>query len=106
MIVHRNAVPGKQTSQPAAVDTLTDKPYRMQSILESPLLGLTIDEILHNPQFVVRARFKSPGVVENISIVICKDEFVLDVMHAALHRQDTHDQPSQTNTSLRLPNLH
>jgi hypothetical protein len=40
---------------------------------------------LYRFQFVFTARLKSPGVVENIAIVVCEDEFVIDVVLATLH---------------------
>jgi len=40
---------------------------------------------LHNPQLFFFARFNSARVMENISIVVCEGEFVVDVMLATLY---------------------
>jgi hypothetical protein len=37
--------------------------------------------------------------VENISIMVCENELVLDVMLATLWKQEPHDQPSMTRIS-------
>jgi hypothetical protein len=39
---------------------------------------------LNNLQLFFTAGFESAGVVENISVVVSEDEFVLDVMPATL----------------------
>jgi len=39
---------------------------------------------LHRIQLVFTAGLKSTGVVENIAIVVCEDEFVVDVVLATL----------------------
>jgi hypothetical protein len=59
---------------------------------------------LHDLQLVVTASLESARVVENITFMIRKDEFVLDVVLATLHKQIVHDQLSLTGTS--LPDLH
>jgi hypothetical protein len=56
----------------------------MQSILQSPLVRLTIDKLLHDLQFVFAASFKSTGVVEHITAMICKDELIVDTVLATL----------------------
>ena len=43
------------------------------------------------------------GVVKNITIVICEDKFVLNVMFTTLYKRDPHDQPSLIK--IRLSNL-
>jgi hypothetical protein len=42
------------------------------------------DKLLHNLQFFIIACLESAVVVENISVVIREDEFVLNIMHATL----------------------
>ena len=66
------------------VDTQKNKPYCMQSIFQPPLLRLATYKILHNPQLFLTARLESAGVVENITFMICEDEFVLDVVFTTL----------------------
>jgi len=39
---------------------------------------------MHNLQLHFIPSFKSSGVVENITIVLCKGDFVLDVVQATL----------------------
>jgi hypothetical protein len=68
----------------ATVSAERDEPYCVQSILQFPLPRLSTDELLHCLQLVFAARLESTGVVENISLVIRKDKFVLDVVQAAL----------------------
>src|SRR6267142_2851609 len=63
--------------------TEMNKPYRVQSLRQLPLLRHTTDKILHNLQL----RFippKSLGDVENITIELCEGNFVLDVGQATL----------------------
>ena len=60
------------------------EPYRVQSILQSFLPRLATDKILHKLQLVFASSLESTGVVENITGVICEDEFVLDVVLATL----------------------
>ena|SRR6266850_347847 len=64
--------------------TKRNKPYRVQSILQSFLLRLAMDKILHNLQLGSHASLESARVVENITGVICEDEFVFDVVLATL----------------------
>jgi hypothetical protein len=68
----------------ATVDTQGNKPYRMQSIRQSPRLRLTTDEILDDLQLILTATLKSAGIVKNITLMCRENEFVLDVVHAAL----------------------
>jgi len=56
----------------------------MQSIFQSHLLGFAFDKLLYSLQLVFTARLKSAGVVENIAIVVCEDEFVVDLVLATL----------------------
>ena len=56
----------------------------MQPILQSLRPRLASDKPLDSLQFFVTARLKSAGVVENISIVICKYEFILNIVMATL----------------------
>jgi hypothetical protein len=75
--------------------TKRNQPYRVQFIVQWPLLRIT-DEILNNLQLFHPACFKSAGVVENISFITREDEFVLDVVLATLYKNDPHDQLSLT----------
>ena len=56
----------------------------MQSIFQSLLLRLAFDKSLYSHQFAFTARLKSTGVMENVAIVVRKDEFVVDVVFATL----------------------
>ena len=56
----------------------------MQSIPQLFLLWLAFDEFLYNFQFVFAARLKSAGVVKNVAIMVCEDEFVIDVVFTTL----------------------
>ena len=56
----------------------------MQPILQSLRPRLASDKPLDSLQFFVTARLKSAGVVENISIVIRKYEFILNIVMATL----------------------
>jgi len=56
----------------------------MQSIFQSFLLRLAFDKFLYSLQLVFTACLKSPGVMENIAIVVREDEFVVDVVLATL----------------------
>jgi hypothetical protein len=62
------------------------EPYRVQSILQSPLSRPTKDEILYNHELLFIPALKSAWVVENVTVVAWKDEFVLDVMFATLRK--------------------
>ena len=75
----------------------------MQSILQLALSRLTTDKVLHDLELVFPTSFKSTGVVENITAMAWKNQFVLDVMAATLHKQELYNQPSETRIS---PNLH
>jgi hypothetical protein len=61
-----------------------NKPYRVQSLRQSPLLRPTTDKILHNLQLCLITSLESSGVVENVTIVLGKGDFVLDVVQATL----------------------
>jgi hypothetical protein len=52
----------------------------MQSIVQSLLLGLTTDKLLHDLQLFFSAGFESARVVENITGVALEDQFVIDLM--------------------------
>ena len=58
------------------------------------------DKILHNLNLPCTACLESAGVVENISIMVCEHELVLDVMLATLYKQEPHDQPFPIMISL------
>ena len=56
----------------------------MQPILQSLLPRLASDKFLDSFQLVSSACLKSAGVVENVSIVVREDEFILNVVKAML----------------------
>ena len=56
----------------------------MQPILQSLLPRLASDKFLDSLQLVLTARLKSAGVVENISLMVREDEFILNVVAATL----------------------
>jgi len=56
----------------------------MQPVPQSSLPRLASDKFLDSLQFVFTARLKSAGVVENVSIVVREDEFILNVVMATL----------------------
>ena len=56
----------------------------MQPIPQSLLPRLASDKFLDSLEFVFTARLKSAGVVKNISMMVCEDEFILNVMVATL----------------------
>jgi len=58
----------------------------MQSLIQLTLLGPTTDKFLHDLHLHFFSGFESTGVVENITGVICKSEFVLDIMFASLRK--------------------
>jgi hypothetical protein len=64
--------------------TETSIPYCVQSLRQLPLFRPTTDKILHNLQLHFIPNFKSSEVVENIAIVLCKGNFILDVVRAML----------------------
>ena len=56
----------------------------MQSILQPPLLRPTTDKRLHGLQLLFTACLESAGVVEDISFMIRKNDFVLNVVQTML----------------------
>jgi hypothetical protein len=56
----------------------------MQSVAQSLLARPTSDKTLYNPQFVFGAGLKSTGVMENVTLMVREDDFVLYVMQATL----------------------
>ena len=56
----------------------------MQPIPQSSLPRLASDKFLDSPQLVCAACLKSTGVMEDVSIVVREDEFILDVVKATL----------------------
>ena len=56
----------------------------MQSIAQSLFPHLASDKFLDRLQLVFTSRFKSAGVVENISIVVREDQFILNIVIATL----------------------
>ena len=56
----------------------------MQSIFQQLLLRLVFDKFFYNFQLVYTARLKSARVVENITIVVREDEFILNIVKATL----------------------
>jgi len=71
---------GGNPRESAIVDTQKNKPYRVQSILQSALSRFATDKISNNCQLFLIASFKSTAVVENITVVFREDEFVLYAM--------------------------
>jgi hypothetical protein len=61
-----------------------NKPYRMQSLRQFLRLRPTTNKILHNLQLRFAPSLEPSGVVENITIVLCEGNFVLDVVQATL----------------------
>jgi hypothetical protein len=94
IIVHRNAVPEKQLCEITTIDTQRNKykPYRVQSILQSPLPCLPMDKILHNLQLHFIATFESARVVENVTSMAREAQFMLDVVLATLYKRDPYDR--------------
>ena len=66
------------------LDVPKDEPYCMQPILQSLLLRLLSDKFVDSLPLIFTPRFKSTGVVKNISIIVCEDELILNVMIATL----------------------
>ena len=60
------------------------KPYRMQPLLQFLFLRLSTDKFLHSLQLVFAASLEATRVVENITFMTWKIDFVLDVMLATL----------------------
>ena len=56
----------------------------MQPIPQLLLPRLASDKFLDNLQLVFTTCLESPGVVENVSIVVREDEFILDVVMTTL----------------------
>ena len=56
----------------------------MQSIFQLFLVRLVFDKFLYNLQLVFTARLKSARVMENIAIMVCEDEFIVDLVLATL----------------------
>jgi len=56
----------------------------MQPILQSLLLRLASDKFSDSLQLVLTAGLKSAGVVENISLMVREDEFILNVVATTL----------------------
>jgi|SRR6266850_2155626 len=89
----------KQTCELANVDTQRQerKPYRMQSILQSLLPRLTKYKFANNLQLVFASILKPAGVMENVTVVVGEDEFVLDVIQAMLHEGRSRSAITGTN---------
>jgi len=66
------------------VDAVKNQPYCMQPIAQPILPRLASDKFLDSLQLVFTARFKSAGVVKNVSTVVREDEFILNVVMATL----------------------
>ena len=56
----------------------------MQSVFQSFLFRLSFDKFLNGVQLIFTTRLKSAGVVENIAVVVCEDDFIVDVVLATL----------------------
>jgi hypothetical protein len=61
----------------------------MQSVLQSHLLRLAGDEFLDSVQLAFTARLKSTGVMENISLMVREDEFILNIVMATLSAESS-----------------
>ena len=59
----------------------------MQPIFQSLLARPSSDEFSHDLQLIFTTSLKPTGVVENITIVSFKNEFVIDIMVATLQSQ-------------------
>src|SRR6266850_4770743 len=68
----------------AITGTERNKPYRVQPVCQIRLLRPTTNKVLHDLQLRFTPSLKSSGVVENVSIVLCEGNFVLDVVQATL----------------------
>ena len=68
--------------------TERNKPYRVQPVHQFHLLRPTTDKVLHDLQLLFVPSLESSGVVENITVMICEGQFVIDVMLPALYKQD------------------
>jgi hypothetical protein len=77
----------------------------MQSILQSALARFATYKFLNDLQFVFTAGFESAGIVENITVVVSEDEFVLDVMHATLQAESSRSAATNGNL-ISLPDLY
>ena len=60
------------------------KPYRMQSVFQSPFSTLALNEFVQNFEFVCATRFDSARIVENITLMIGEHKFVVDAVFASL----------------------
>jgi hypothetical protein len=78
-------------------DTEKNKPYRVQSILQLALSRFTTNKFFNNFQLLCIAGFKSAGVVEKITSVVCENEFVLDVMLATLRARSSESAVTNKN---------
>jgi hypothetical protein len=73
----------------------------MQSILQSLLPRLTENKFANNRQLVFTSILETAGVMENVTVMVGGDEFVVDVMQAKLHEGNS---PSAiTGTSKNKP---
>jgi len=68
----------------AITGTETNKPYRVQSFHQFRLLRPTTNKVLHNLQLFFTSSLESSGVVENITMMLCEGNFVLDVVQTTL----------------------
>ena len=66
-----------------------NKPYRVQPISQSLLARLPPNEFLHDLQLILTTGLESAGVVENITIMVIKNKFVVDVMETTLQPQSS-----------------
>jgi hypothetical protein len=85
------------------VDTKRNKPYSMQSILQSVLPRLTTDKILHGLQLFFTTGLESARVMKNITAVICEDQLVLDIVLAALQAGTSGSAIIQKNKRAQPP---
>ena len=73
----------------------------MQPIAQPLLPRLASDKFLDSLQLVLTACLKSTGVVENVSIVVREDEFILNVVLATLSAGSSCSAVSDKNTGLQ-----
>jgi hypothetical protein len=62
-----------------------------------------MNKILHDLQFIFTAGFKSAGLVENITVILCEYEFVLDVMQATLQAASSRSVATGENQPVQPP---
>ena len=56
----------------------------MQSVSQSLLSTLALNEFLQNLEFLYATRLNSPRIVKNVTVIIGEDKFVVDIVLASL----------------------